>query len=248
MSSTLASHNYGRLGNQIFRNLAVSLIAEKHDLHVTYAHYDKISELGIPLFSGNRQYETTLCLNDDNYFSIYNNDKLDHNVDGNAFFFQTKDISNMIFKYLQSIQDQIKNKNPFCERYNSSNDLYVHIRLTDTSQYNPGIDYYLTTIASIEFDTLYISSDDPEHLIIKQIQERYKDSILLEYDEVKTFQFASTCKHIVLSHGSFSAIIGYLSFFSTVHYPDYEPGRAWFGDIFSIEGWIKHSLGNKSIT
>lgn len=241
MSSTLPSSDYGRFCNQVFRNLAVSRIAEKHDLHVTYAHYDKILELGIPLFSGQNKFEATISLNDNNYFELYNSDTLQHNLDANANFFQTREISNMILTYLQTIQNNIKSKNPFYERYNSNNDLYVHIRLTDASKWNPGVDYYLNTISGIHFDTLYISSDDPEHSMIQEIQKRYPESVILKYDEVKTIQFASTCKHIVLSHGSFSAIIGYLSFFSNVHYPKYEPGRIWYGDMFSIHGWIEHT-------
>lgn len=57
-------------------------------------------------------------------------------------------------------------------------------------------------------------------------------------DEIHTIQFASTCKHIVLSHGSFSAVIGYLAFFSNVYYPAYGD-TMWYGDMFSIDGWKK---------
>jgi hypothetical protein len=70
----------------------------------------------------------------------------------------------------------------------------------------------------------------------------YPDAKIIYLDEISTFQFASTCKHIILSHGSFSAMIGYLSFFSTVHYPKYEADKIWYGDMFSIEGWIQHTL------
>ena len=38
MSTTTSSN--GRLGNQIIRNLAVSIIAEKHNLYVNYCNYD----------------------------------------------------------------------------------------------------------------------------------------------------------------------------------------------------------------
>ena len=45
-------HN-GRLCNQIFRNIALSLIAEKIDLKVDYANYNLINNcLGIKLFIG----------------------------------------------------------------------------------------------------------------------------------------------------------------------------------------------------
>jgi len=31
-------------------------------------------------------------------------------------------------------------------------------------------------------------------------------------------------------------------FFSDIHYPEFEPGKIWHGDIFSINGWIKHDF------
>ena len=42
---------------------------------------------------------------------------------------------------------------------------------------------------------------------------------LLHYNEIDTIQFGSTCKNIILSHGSFSAMIGNLSFYSNIYYP-----------------------------
>ena len=54
MTSTCG--NNGRLGNQIIRNLAVSLLAEKHNLAVNYYNKDLISKIGIELFSGSKSY------------------------------------------------------------------------------------------------------------------------------------------------------------------------------------------------
>jgi hypothetical protein len=61
----------GRLGNQIIRNLAVCIIAEKHNLHVNYCGYHLISEeLGIILHIGENTYPNTIVLDDNNYFHI----------------------------------------------------------------------------------------------------------------------------------------------------------------------------------
>jgi len=43
-------------------------------------------------------------------------------------------------------------------------------------------------------------------------------------------------------HGSFSAIIGYLSFFSQIYYPEFKENKIWCGDIFSIPNWNKISF------
>jgi hypothetical protein len=234
----------GRLGNQIIRNLAVSLIAEKYNLYVEYCNKSLISDLGINLFTGKEKFNNMITIDDNNYFSIYNCNKLESNLDPNSNFFQTKDITNFLYNYLHKdeIKSNIINKNEFNNRYNVNNDLFIHIRLTDIAHYNPGVNYYIKTIKTINFDNLYISSDDPTHTIIQEIIKQYPTSIIIKYDEIKTIQFASTCKHIILSHGSFSAVIGYLSFYSTIHYPEYEPTKIWYGDMFSIGGWVKHHL------
>lgn len=235
MTKTTASN--GRLGNQIFRNLAVSLIAKKNDLKVDYASSDLIHSLGIELFSGTLEHKETVALTDANYFTLYET-LLESNLDANSSYLQTKDISNLLYQHLHSVQESIIQKNPFQDRYKANNDVHVHLRLTDAACFNPGAEYYLQALASIgAYDTLYLSSDDSNHPIVQTVAAHHPATIL-GFDEIKTFQFASTCRHQVLSHGSFSAVIGYLSFFSEVHYPKYT--KMWHGDMFSIPGWVQH--------
>ena len=38
----------GRLGNQITRNIAASIIAKKHDLKINYQNFDLIEKIGFP--------------------------------------------------------------------------------------------------------------------------------------------------------------------------------------------------------
>jgi hypothetical protein len=134
--------------------------------------------------------------------------------------------------------------NPFKERYSKNNDIYIHLRLDDAKQWSPGLQYYLKAVEAVGVhDKIYISTDEKEHHIVKQILERYPQASLLESEEIHTIQFASTCKNIILSHGSFSAIIGYLAYYSNVTYPDYSLASvAWFGDMFSIYGWNKLTI------
>jgi hypothetical protein len=240
---TTTTRPRGRLGNQIIRNIAVSLVAEKYNLHVKYCSEHLINNLGIKLFSGNMSFPNTIPLTDDNYLSIYNGGNINNSLNPNRDYFQTHAITNLLHAYLHSdkIKANIIECNPFNARYNSNNDLYIHIRLTDVEKHSPGINYYMNAIKMINFDNIYISTDDRSHNIIKEIMNTYPNASLIEYDEIKTIQYASTCKNIILSHGSFSAIIGYLSFFSTVNYPEYEPNKIWCGDMFSINGWVKHS-------
>ena len=234
------SNGGGRLGNQIIRNLAV-IIASKFDLSVDYSSKDLINKLGIDLYNGSNVYEITHYLNEDNYFNIYNGSNINYNLNPNNSYFQSKAITNFLYNYLHSdlVKSNIIEKNPYKDRYNTNNDLFIHIRLTDVKQHNPGLNYYLNAIKSITFDNLYIATDEINHNIINNIFHIYPNVKLIEYDEINTFQFASTCKNILLSHGSFSAVIGYLAFYSTIYYPEYDINHMWYGDMFSINNWIK---------
>ena len=58
---------------------------------------------------------------------------------------------------------------------------------------------------------------------------------LFNDNEVNTIMFASTCKNIVLSHGTFSWLIGLLGFYSTIYYQKIT--RFWQGDIFVFPEW-----------
>lgn len=232
-------HN-GRLCNQIIRNLAVSLIAEKHNLRVNYCNNSLMEQLGLMLFSGHNSYDNTIPLTDDNYFSILNQDVLQSNLDPNKNYFQTNSIIKGLYSHIHCdrIKNNIISKNPFNDRYNTNNDIYVHVRLGDVIRHNPGAKYYINAISGINHDNVYISTDYKDHEIFKEIIESYPNAIVLEYEEIQTIQFASTCKHIILSNGTFSATIGYLSFFSNINFPKYNTnGNWWHGDIFSIEGW-----------
>jgi hypothetical protein len=228
----------GRLCNQIIRNLCVSIISEKHDLYVEYSQYDKILQLGIQLFIGKNKYENFIELNDDNYFSILNLENLTYNINPNSHYFQTKRITNYLYSYLKSstIMENIINKNPFKQRYNNNDDLILHIRLTDAAHYCFSINYFEKIISLNNYNNLYIATDDINHSIVKYLKDNY-NAIVLDLDEIKTIQFASTCKYVGLSQGTFSAVIGYLSFFSIVYYKTLEKDKLWHGDIFSIPHW-----------
>lgn len=237
---TTTSGNNGRLCNQIIRNLAVSLIAEKNDLKVNYSSKDLITRLGINLFSGKNVHNKLVDLTDSNYFTIYNSDNINYNLNANASYFQTEEILNSLYNYLHTdkVKTNIIENNRFKKRYNSNNDVFIHIRLTDLAHASPDINYYVNAIKKIgNFDNLYIATDDKNHSIIKLLSKAYCNSKILVCDEIDTIHFGSTCKHIILSHGSFSAVIGYLSFFSTIYYPVYESNI--FSVLFSIDSWIK---------
>jgi hypothetical protein len=245
---TTTTDKNGRFCNQIFRNLAVSFIAEKFDLQVSYANFEKIQSLGIDLYNGTNVYKDTIQLNDNNFFDILNMEKLNSNLEANNAYFQTKEIGDMIYNHLRQNQKNIEGKNPFKDRYNNNNDCFIHLRVgncgipfkTMDPNLSVGHEYYIQVLSKLNFDKLYISTDNPNNSVLQKIQTYYPTAIILNYDEVKTIQFGSTCKNIILSHGTFSVIIGYIGFYSNIFYPNYSRApRKWFSDLFTIGTWNK---------
>ena len=237
---TITTDINGRLCNQIIRNLCVSFIASKNDIYVNYSQYNTIKKLGIDLHIGNKIYGTEVIVNDDNYFDILSKSELNSNVNLNSNYFQTTEIINYIYKYLTSIQHDIINNNPFLYRYNKNNDCAMHIRLTDAERHSLSYDVFDNMLNQIQYNNLFIATDDPNHIIIQKLVKN-KGANIIGLDEIKTIQFASTCKHVVLSGGTYSAMIGYLAFYSNVYYSKLSKQNIWHGDIFSIPGWTELS-------
>ena len=240
MSSTV--YSAGRLCNQIIRNICTSILAEKYDLNVVYSSYNLISKLGIHLFTqGKNKYNETIKVTDENYLIILNEYKnMHYNIDTCWSFFQTKEISHLLYDYLHdnNHKNSIIESNPFKNRYLNNNDCFVHVRLGDIAHLNPGFEYYNKAISQLpSFDKLYIGTDTPENPIIKQLVKSYPSVYVLPYSEVETIQFASTNKYIILSHGSFSAFIGWISFYSQVYYPSHS-NNEWYGKgMYTIPSW-----------
>ena len=246
MSKTTTSN--GRLCNQVIRNLALSILAEKYDLYVEYSNYDNINnKLGIELFIGNQKYDKTVRINDNNYMNYFNNDiKNDANFEFMRNYFQTEEITTILHKHLTNKMKNIIDKNPYKERYINNNDVFLHIRLGHdpegpAKRFNVGIDYYIHCINSLKYDNIYIGSDNFNDELIKKLKTLYPSIIFIEKNPIETIQFGSTCKNIILSHGSFSAVIGYLGFFSNVFFMNKEPKWCPLG-LFTNKGFTSINL------
>ena len=244
MSKT--TEDNGRLCNQIVRNLALSILAEKYDLYVAYSSYDNINnKLGIELFVGNKKYNETKIIKNNDYMNYFNNNiKNDANFNFMYDYFQEEEITTILHKRLTDNMKNIIDKNPYNKRYKNNNDLFIHIRLTDTKKWNVGIDYFIHCINSLKYDNIYVASDNFNDDLIKEIKTLYPSIIFFENKPIETIQFGSTCKNIILSHGSFSAVIGYLAFFSNVYFKNKESGYYPLGPLgmFKNKGFIPVTL------
>ena len=158
MSYTTNNPDFGRLCNQIIRNLCTSKICEKHNLYVTYGNYEIFNKLGFSFFIGKNKYKNTKVLNDDNFFSILNMENFKYNINPNKAYFQNNDISNYLYDIItRENKKDIIDKNYFNKRYNNNKDIGIHIRLGDKKGDNPGLEYYITAINQIkDYDNIYV--------------------------------------------------------------------------------------------
>jgi hypothetical protein len=218
MSKTNTLH--GRLGNQFFINVAASLLAEKHDLYIEYEHGEDVRPL-FPLFVGKSRHPTTMMVTDENYMDLYNRESIESNLSFHDYF-QSKHVTTLTHRYVQS-----KVKRP----YKQNNDCFLHVRLGDVAKWNPGASHYLDILATLNVDRVYLSTDSPDHPITRQLLQHAK---LYEGSPVDTILFASACRYVILSHGTFSGMIGYLANESTVYFVKESEKTSW--DYFGGNG------------
>lgn len=232
------TNSEGRLCNQIIKALAASFISEKQNLKFNYGiFFDKICFLGIKLFTeGTMIYRTEQKITDNNIMSCIST-PIFRNINVNDSYFQIKAFSNYLYNYYKQEQNQesIIKANKFNIRYKNNNDVFIHIRLGDVTEYNPGFEYYDKVLSQITFENGYISSDSIDNEICKKLIQKHSLKII-DYNEVETIMFGSTCKYIILGGGSFSYIIGLFGFFSDIYYT--KGGNKWYPDeLYMIDDW-----------
>lgn len=241
----------GRFGNIFFRNMAAHFISQKNNVIPIYENIDNFNDLGIILFNSDAVnsdvVEYTKDINDiylteENFMDyITKEHTCHHNLFLKNIYCQTKEFSIFLYQYFSQInvKQQIIYKNQYSNRYNDNNDVYLHIRLGDSVQFNPGKKYYDDLLSKLKFTNGYISSDSPKHPICSNLIEKFNLNIL-DLSFIDTIKFGSTCKYIILSNGTFSYMIGLLGFYSEIYYPKLK--TLWHGDIFLPHVWNEIEL------
>lgn len=235
----------GRFCNQVFRSAFASILAKKLDLAVAYAHAE-VGRLGVELFSGAVTLPGEFAPASEAAVlaalagGAPPASKISFRND--ACYFQSRPCSALLRQWLRAQETAIVAANPFAARFRANSDAFLHVRLGDVPQFNPGADFFRKALARVAAATGapasgFISSDSPDHPLVLQLLAEFPGLRLVVCDDlVRLIQFASTCAHVVLSHGSFSAVIGFLAFHSTVYYAPYN--TPWCGDMFSQPDWI----------
>ena len=217
--------------------------SKKFDLLCNYKYFEKFSELGIELYIGTKTYDTNLLVTEKNFMLLLNDDTYfqpSNIIIHNNIWFQKKEFCLYLQEHFNNkiYKNKIILKNSFKERYNNNNDLFIHFRLGDVEENTIKLfECYDNLLKNMSFENGYISSDSINNKYCEYFIKKYNLKII-DYDEIKTIMFGSTCNNIVLSGGTFSWLIGFFAFYSkNIYYPSYE--NPWFGNIFETNlKWI----------
>lgn len=236
----------GRFGNLFFINMFLHLYAKQYNLSCNYKYEQYFTDLGIDLFKGTKTYEKNLLLTDENFLMFLEKDTNLLFRPANIIIHKEMWLQNSIYcmflkQYFE--QEEVKNKilqkNKYRSRFGKNNDVFIHLRLGDvTSKTSNLFEDYDNLLSIIQFDKGYIASDSINHKFCTYLIEKYNLQIV-DKNETNTILFGSTCKHLVLSGGTFSWLIGFFGFYgnSQVYYVRYE--NPWYGDIFeAFHNWI----------
>lgn len=214
-------HSGSRFGNRLLQNVGLSLLAKKFNYTVLnfqdkgtdkdFLQLNECCEFGLIPFSGTQIKNNLVYYSDDNILDLLNGpNKINHGILYTEFF-QNLD-------FLISYKNEIKNMfqlPPITE----NNNLFIHVRLGDATKFNPGIDYYRNCIQSITFDKGYITTDEPSHDFITKLVQEFNLQLIND-TPIKTIHLGRICNNIILSNGTFSWWIAFLSNAKNIFYPD----------------------------
>lgn len=249
---SVKNNQKGRFGNKFIRNMVMYIINSKHNIIPIYEldnqDIDSFKRLGINFKINNplsNMIKEKISSNKiikllDNSNSI---DSSRHYIlDG---FYQDSDIIKYIYQYFNNPNNNLPiniiDNNPYKTRYNNNNDIFIHLRAGDIfnngKKVVPNLKYYESIINFIkDYNNIYIASDNFNNFIYESLSNKFK-IIKYDSDKIDTIQFGSTCKYIILSSGSFSLVISFLSFYSKNIFFSEDMGamldkKRWHPDFF----------------
>jgi hypothetical protein len=224
----------GRLGNNFFQYAAAYIFAKKFNLTIITPPIYNIFNL--PIIQGNIYDNQVIDINDDNYLSLLKSDKIENAHYRFVGFYQIKEF---ILEYHNEI------KSIFNLKYNDvdKNLVFITYRIGDilnTKNMLP-IEYYINALHSLNCSGGFISSDTLNHPNVLMLANDFN---LKLYDNSpnETINFAKNFNNLILSEGTFSWWIGFLSNAKNIIYN--ERPRFWHGDIFVLPEWKVINISN----
>ena len=217
-------YNGGRFGNHLMQLSCAAAIANKFKQNISNPFGQNIIQ--IPKFEDTK-YDKTLVINDSNIVELFLLDKIDFNISLQGFL-QLEQCVQKFIKYNKFVSTDMIDAT------------FVHLRLDDLIKlgFSLPFEYYDNALSSMSHNRIILSTDSPDHDIVKKLQEKYAIDMYFG-DETATIILGASCKQKILSQGTFSWWIGFINNDKTEKtiYPDVNKYRMFCGDIFSGRGW-----------
>lgn len=217
----------GRLGNNLFQYVAAYIFAKKFNLKISSDVVE--NKFDLPLLSGESKYGLVIDVDDNNFMTLLESESLEPANYHFIGYYQNKDF---ILKYGKQIKSLFNLT--FSDIPNDK--VFVAYRIGDINgerQMLP-IEYYQEALTIIGSNGGYITSDTPNHPNVTKLANEFNLKIYNE-SPLETIDFAKNFNNLILSEGSFSWWIGFLSSAENIYYN--ERSRFWHGDIFVIPEW-----------
>ncbi len=225
----------GRSGNVLLQLIGMSILSEKLNLKVNNYHsIDLFRPLGFKVFQeGKNSFESSKFKKDDSLIDLLS---LEHSINHGIIYDGTYQVKDFVLQYKDKITSHF-NLSP-----HKNNNLFVHVRLGDVAFLNPGLEYYRKCIKQCDFEKGFISTDSPQNPMIKILSQEFSLEIVSSENIAELIDFARRSNFLVLSRGTLSWWMGFLSQAEkifvpgSINYPN--EGLDFTGDIFVFEDWI----------
>jgi hypothetical protein len=226
----------GRLANNIIQYLAGHIFSEKHNLFLKSKPFSSEGNFGeffnFSNSSGEKIGKGFFLIDDNNFLDFLERDNIPDYHYHFVGFFQTLD-------FLSKYEKKIKNifKLNYDQTENSS--VFVHYRIGDIidDRRMLPLEYFIDCLNISKPTNGYISSENLEHKNCITLMDKFNLKPFYG-SPMETINFAKNFKKIILSEGTFSWLIGFLSDESQIYCN--ERDYKWHGKI-NMETWNKVS-------
>ena len=217
----------GRTGNNLFQYIAAYIFARKFNFKINTPVVKNIFNL--PLLQGTEAVSKTIYVGNNNYMSLLESDTLKHAHYIFVGYYQIKD-------FISKYKEQIKSLFTLSYTETNKDDVFVAYRIGDMEGKRSmlPLEYYQHALRELNAKSGFIASDTMDH---PNVIHLIKEFTLKPYNNtpLEQINFAKNFNNLVLSEGTFSWWIGFLSQAQNIYY-NLRP-RFWHGDIFVMPDW-----------